>query len=90
MPERINKLRQTVAELEAELDELSELDDDTRAMLEEAVSEIQEALHQQPEDIPHQTLSQRLRDATEGFEASHPTLFGIVNRTVDALAQMGI
>ena len=90
MPERINKLRLMVTELEAELAELSEFDEETRAVLEEAVQEIQEALHKQPEEIEHQTLSDRLREATEGFEASHPTLFGIVSRTIDALGQMGI
>jgi len=90
MPERIHKLHQTVGELEAELAELPELDSETRLLLEEAVSDIQEALHEQPANIPDQTLSERLRDATEEFEASHPTFFGIVNRTVDALAQMGI
>lgn len=90
MPERINKLRTTVNELEAELAGLSEVNEETRAVLEEAVKEIQDALHKQPEEIAHQTLSDRLRDATEGFEASHPTLFGIVSRTIDALGQMGI
>jgi polyhydroxyalkanoate synthesis regulator phasin len=90
MPERINKLRATVTELEAELAGLSEVDDETRAVLEEAVREIQDALHEQPETLEHQTLSDRLRDAAKDFEASHPTLYGVVTRTIDALAQMGI
>ena len=90
MPERIHRLRTTVTELESELAGLDEVDDETRAVLEEAVQEIQEALHKQPEEIEHQTLSDRLRDAAEGFEASHPTLYGIVHRTIDCLGQMGI
>lgn len=90
MSEQITKLRATVDELESELAELSEIGDEARAVLEEAVSEIQEALRQQDDEIAHQTLSERLRDAAEGLEKSHPTLFGIVHRMVDVLGQMGI
>ena len=92
MPERIEKLRTTVTELEAELASLTELDDSTRALLEEAVSELQATLSKRPEpaEIEHQSLTERLRESTKAFESSHPTLFGIVSRTIDALAQMGI
>jgi chromosome segregation ATPase len=90
MPERIEKLRSTVTELEAELASLTELDDSTRALLEEAVSELQATLSKQPAEIEHQSLTERLRESAKAFESSHPTLFGIVSRTIDALAQMGI
>ena len=90
MPERIEKLRTTVTELEAELASLSELDDPTRALLEEAVSELQATLTKQPAEIEPQSLTERLTEAAEAFESSHPTLFAVVKRTIDALAQMGI
>ncbi len=90
MPERIEKLRETVTELEAELASLSELDEQTRALLEEAVTELQATLTKKPEDIEHHSLTEQLQEAAEAFQTSHPTLFGIVKRTVDALAQMGI
>ncbi|HRX78095.1 MAG TPA: DUF4404 family protein [Pirellulaceae bacterium] len=90
MPERIEKLRATVTELEAELASLAELDEPTRALLEEAVSELQATLAKQPAEIEHQSLTERLSESAEAFESSHPTLYGLVKRTIDALAQMGI
>lgn len=90
MPERIEKLRATVTELEAELASLAELDEATRALLEEAVSELQSTLAKTPADIEPHSLTERLTESAEAFEQSHPTLYGIVKRTIDALAQMGI
>jgi vacuolar-type H+-ATPase subunit I/STV1 len=90
MPERIEKLRATVTELEAELASITELDDPTRALLEEAVSELQATLQKQPAEIEHHSLTERLHESAKAFESSHPTLYGIVSRTIDALAQMGI
>ncbi len=90
MPERIEKLRATVTELEAELASLAELDDATRALLEEAVSDLQAALAKKPAEIEHHSLTERLAESAQAFEESHPTLYGIVKRTIDALAQMGI
>jgi len=90
MPERIEKLRATVTELEAELASLTELDDPTRALLEEAVSELQATLSKPAAEIEPQSLTERLTESAEAFEKSHPTLYGIVKRTIDALAQMGI
>lgn len=90
MPERIEKLRATVTELEKELASLSELDAPTRVLLEEAVSELQTTLAKQPTEIEPQSLTDQLTEAAKAFESSHPTLFGIVHRTIDALAQMGI
>ena len=90
MPERIEKLRAAVVELEAELDSLSELDEPTRDLLEEAVSELQATLSKQPAEIESHSLTERLRESAKVFESSHPTPFGIVSRTIDALGQMGI
>ena len=90
MPERIERLQVTVAELEAELASLTELDGPTRALLEEAVGELQATLQKQPTEIEHHSLTQRLNESAKAFESSHPTLYGIVSRTIDALAQMGI
>lgn len=90
MPQQIAKLRATIAELERELASLSELDDETRALLTEAASELQEALGRQPHKIRQPLLTERLQSAAEEFETSHPTLFGIVTRMIDSLAQLGI
>ena len=91
MPERKEKLRETLNELEAELQSLESLDPETRAMLAEAATEIQAALHKEDgDDLEHHSLTERLRDAVQEFEADHPTLAGVLNRVIDALGQMGI
>ena len=90
MPERIEKLRATVSELEAELASLSELDDETRNLLEDTVNDLQAKLAKHPDEIEPHSLTERLREVAEAFETSHPNLYGIVSRTIDALAQMGI
>lgn len=91
MPQRIAKLQATIEELQAELASLETVDDQTRAALEEAVGEIQAALHKEEHgELGESSLITKLRDSAEQFEASHPTLFGIVSRTIDALGQMGI
>jgi septal ring factor EnvC (AmiA/AmiB activator) len=91
MPQRIAKLQATIEELQTELASLETVDDETRAVLENAVDEIQAALHKEEHtELGESTLITKLRDSAEKFEASHPTLFGIVSRTIDALGQMGI
>ena len=91
MPQRIAKLQATIEELQAELASLETVDSQTRAVLEDAVSEIEAALHtEEHAELGESSLITKLRDSAEQFEASHPTLFGIVSRTIDALGQMGI
>ena len=90
MPHRIEKLRSTVNELESELASIETVDTATRAVLEEAIQELQQALGDSPETLEHHTVAERLREAAADFESSHPTLFGLISRTVDALGQMGI
>jgi hypothetical protein len=91
MSEKLEKLKATVTELEEELYSLEELDDDSRAVLREAVREIQAALREEePGDLKSQSLTDRLTDVTHEFEGSHPTLTGIISRLIDGLGQMGI
>ena len=90
MPEQIEKLKSTLRELEAELASIDTLDEETRAALEEAVEEISQRLRKRDYAPQPDSLAARLQDAAGEFETSHPTLFGIVRRTIDALGQMGI
>lgn len=91
MPERIQKLKATIQDLESELESLASVDSVTRQMLEEAVAEIQSALQKQdPQQLETHSLTERLKTTAEQFESSHPTLFGVVSRMIDVLGQMGI
>ena len=91
MNERLARIRATVQELEQELRELDSLDPTARLMLQGVAREIHAVLGDR--DLPpaaHRTLHQRLQDAAHSFESSHPALAGVLERVVDALAQLGI
>jgi hypothetical protein len=92
MPQRIEKLKATLRELEAEMASVPapELDAEARALLERTVTELQAALETQPEELEPQSLADRLTESAESFRISHPTLFSVLNRTADALSRIGI
>ncbi len=91
MPERISKLRQTIADLEAELAGLDSLDEETRNMLSEVSGEINAALGQEDASaLEPDSLIERLQQSAREFEAEYPTLAGALERLTNALGQMGI
>lgn len=91
MPNRIEKLRAAIHELERELQSVESLDERTRQTLEDAVGEIQSALHEEDtSQLEEPGIRSRLDEALQDFEASHPTLAGLLSRIVDMLGQIGI
>jgi hypothetical protein len=93
MPHRLDRLRAAVDDLESELAGLKSVDAETRRVLEEALHDIQSVLDKAGEGhgrpLPGSLIA-RLRAAEQKFEVTHPTLSGIVLRTIDALGQLGI
>lgn len=97
MPHRVEDLRATLRELEAELAGVDTLDAESRQLLETAAAEIQAALGK---DEPaaevaaageaSQTWTDKLYDVASDFEQSHPTLSRVVGNVANALAQLGI
>lgn len=86
MGEQAAKLRATLAELEAELEEMDELDDESRALLRHAHDEIEERLSGGGDsDQP----MERLREALAVFEARYPKLTHALNQMAETLAEMG-
>ena len=67
----------------------SELDADSKTLLAELAGDIERLLEDESAtgDAP---LAERLADATERFEASHPRLTAIVGRIANALSNLGI
>jgi hypothetical protein len=93
------KLAATLAELQAELADLDQLDASMRARLQATLGDISAALAQPPdgeiapaivEDSASQSLAERLNDATRGLESTHPELSTTLGGVIHALAQMGI
>jgi Domain of unknown function (DUF4404) len=90
MPDRLDKLRATLAELEAELRELDSIDDATRDVLADAAAEIATTLRRGKRSAETKQTETSLRGHLADFEASHPQLAGILTRLIDGLGQLGI
>jgi dsDNA-specific endonuclease/ATPase MutS2 len=96
--DRSEKLKQTLAELHAELSGAKKVDPDTRQLLKEALAEIQEALSAAETTSAAERaatggddgIGQRLQTAAAKFEATHPTLSGLLKRLTDLLGAAGI
>jgi len=89
MPE--TQLRTTLEELHRELEIAESVDDDARALLVEVLGDIQSVLDRSGEESDrHETLGDRLAEATRRFEESHPSLTAAVNRVASALSNLGI
>jgi hypothetical protein len=82
------RLANLLADLIAEVRTIEQADETTRRKLEEAATEIIQALHRV--ETGEAGTGESLRDRLVEFEASHPNLAAVVNRLVDMLGQMGI
>jgi uncharacterized protein DUF4404 len=88
MADKHARLRMLLSDLVAELRSVQAVDDATRTQLEEAATEIIQALHRA--ETGETPTGESLRDRLVEFEASHPNLAAVVNRLIDMLGQMGI
>lgn len=89
------KLRATLADLRAQLDEVDALDPEARSLLNSTLEEIHAVLERRASgesstNDEQESLAQGLREAVDRFEGSHPTLAGAVGSVIDALGRMGI
>src|SRR5262245_62017703 len=90
------KLKQTLSELHAELAGARKVDPATRKLLHKALAEIQQALaaaENAPDDERSPAaagIAERLRSSAAKFEATHPTLAGLLERLTDLLGAAGI
>jgi len=91
MSDRLEKLRATLRDLEAELQALGTLDDATREQLAAAAEEIATSLRRgKTKPTVGRQTDQSLQGRLADFEAAHPQLAGVVTRLLDGLAQLGI
>jgi hypothetical protein len=79
-------------ELHAELVSTRFLSEDDRKLVKQLQDDIQELLARS-ENVSGQgyrSLLERLQDATDRFEVSHPQLTAVIGRVADSLSNMGI
>lgn len=88
--EKQQHLREQLASLHAALADAEAVGPEARELLRAVMQDVQRLLEaQEPEPQP-EGLVDRLREAVEDFEGSHPTLAEAAGRVIDALAQLGI
>ena len=80
------ELRARLKDLHRELSEVGKVDADLEQLLAELRGEIESVM----ERSSPQTLSARLGEAIERFEASHPQLASAMGAVADQLARMGV
>ncbi len=91
MTDHKERLHESVRDLEVELGEIDSLDGESRDILKQVVGELQEVLDRdQIKEYEPQSVIDRLETVESEFQASHPTLSGLVMRLVNALGQLGI
>jgi hypothetical protein len=87
-----NRVLEALRTLQAELSDAEQLDDQSRAALQQVAGEIQAqlGLARPLTSDESETLAQRLHDAVLEFETEHPQLTSTVNQVAAALANLGI
>lgn len=98
MSQQSDKLRSTLEELHAQLEQVKSGDPEVRDMLRGTLREIGEALEADREAAAEPSeekeedgsIRERLNDAAVHFEDTHPMLSRTISGLVDMLGQMGI
>lgn len=85
------KLRETLEELERELERTDVGDEPSRERLQHVIGEVRALLEESGEQgEAHRSLLDRVRDATREFEEEHPALAETIGRVAAALSNLGI
>lgn len=85
------KLQETVHQLRHEIEAGEPLRPEHRELLSDALSEIEALLAAEDGDEPADaSIADRLREASDNFEDTHPNLTLAVGAVADALSKMGI
>ncbi len=81
------KLRQMLEQVHGEIKQIQDVDDKAMELLKGLRDDIEGILEPATEEVTdrYESVTERLDDAVEHFEISHPTLSTVMSRLVDAL-----
>ncbi len=82
------ELGELLHQVQVELEDTAKVSDEERLLLAELMTDIRARLGDR--EVAEHGLGERLGDAVEQFNRSHPTLAFALRRMMDALAKMGI
>jgi hypothetical protein len=85
------KTTRLLNELRNELNNAKSLTEEDLKLREQLLSDIQRLVEREDLDLTeHQPFIERLKDAVEGYEATHPSLATGMARVINALVNMGV
>jgi len=84
------QLRDQLAALHGALREADAVDPEARALLQQVMADIRDALERSEPSGRSESLTDRLRVAVERFEGTHPALTEAAGRVIDTLSNLGI
>jgi hypothetical protein len=86
------QLSERIREILGELEQIEAVDQDARDRLASVLEDIRAAVAESGEEAPdeHASLLERLNEAAQHFEESHPNLTAMVGRVADSLSNLGI
>jgi uncharacterized protein YukE len=84
------QLQKTLAELRAELANLSPRDEATRNHINGLIERLEQHLTEPPNDARSNTLRESFSSTIERFEAEHPRITLILNQIMNTLSGSGI
>ena len=92
MDDQSRQLRKQLERLDADLKQTESVDQTGRAVLHKLQQDIQDLLTRSGEESAHpeHPVTERLRQAIQHFEATHPTLVASMEEIVNTLSTMGI
>ncbi len=99
MSETAQEIRDLLARLKQQVESIDDVDPQIRQTLDSAIEEIQQTLDKAgaesasettDQEEPGDPIGQRLSEAVDHFDESHPTLASIIGGLIDALGRMGI
>ena len=91
-----SELLSTLQQLHLELAKIESLDAGTRQALQLVMNDIQRVVDRSdsepipPTDEDSESLSQKMMDAVNEFEARHPNVASLINNVADRLSDLGI
>ena len=88
MPEK--QLKDSVAELHAEIGQMDNVDDHAQEKLDKLVTYSQLKLEHPDDPEHHQRLAEHLSETTSHFEVTHPKLTAIMNQVMMTLSNTGM
>ena len=84
-----SEIRNLLDKLRSEI-QGSELDAETRSLMQELDSDIHDLLDPEKEAVESGSVLTRARELEANFESGHPTATRILSEVIDALSRMGI